>query len=178
MGTPHLFLIGYRGTGKSTVGKQLAQRLGWHWVDTDRWIEQQSCRTISELFSEAGEEFFRDWETRAIEEACRKDAHASVVSLGGGAILRARNRELLALNGRSVWLQAASSRIAERLASDLESGVQRPSLTVAGTIAEIEHVMTQREPLYRQAADLIVLTDSKGVGEIVDQIEFWYSEQK
>lgn len=177
MGTQHLFLIGYRGTGKSTVGARLAKRIGCRWIDTDRWIEEQSCKTISELFSGAGEEFFRDWETRAIEEVCREHAPASVVSLGGGAVLRSRNRELLALHGRCVWLQAATSRIAERLAMDVESGVQRPSLTSAGTLAEIEHVLTLREPLYRQSADLQMATDSKSVDEIVDEIELWYSKQ-
>jgi shikimate kinase len=177
MGPQHLFLIGYRGTGKSTVGVRLAKRLGRNWVDTDRWVEEQSRQTIPELFSGAGEEFFRNWETRAIEDVCREHAPPSVVSLGGGAVLRSRNRELLSSHGRCVWLQAETSRIAERLAMDVESGVQRPSLTSAGTLAEIVQVLTLREPLYRQAADLQVATDSKSVDEVVDEIALWYSQQ-
>ena len=117
-----LALIGYRGTGKSTVGRILADRLDRPFLDADLEIEARAGRSIASIFAEWGEPAFRDWEERTLVELTATYPDA-ILATGGGAVLRASNRELLARFGFVVWLRAEPAELARRLEADQ---AQRP----------------------------------------------------
>ena len=141
-GAFNISLIGYRGTGKTTVGKLLANRIGFLCVDTDEAIEQRSGRSVAELFEQRGEAEFRDIESEVIAELTAKTGR--VLSLGGGAVSREANRERIHACGPVVWLRANVATIAERMGLDPTTASRRPNLTSAGGIAEIEDVLRGR----------------------------------
>jgi len=162
-----LVLIGYRGTGKTTVARLVAERLGWPWVDADVEIESRAGKSIKEIFDDDGEERFRDLETEVVADLARRKQ--TVVALGGGAVLREENRA--AVRGCTVvWLQAGSETIHARIASDPSTGARRPNLTVAGGRAEITDLLAQREPVYKSCADCAVDTEGRTPEQIADQI--------
>ena len=109
-------LIGYRGTGKSTVAQQLAPRLAWDWVDADVEVELRAGKSIAAIFADDGEAAFRDLETEVVEELFRRERIA--IAVGGGAVLREPNRQAIARCGAVVWLRAAVDVLAERQAAD------------------------------------------------------------
>jgi shikimate kinase len=149
--------------------------MGRPFVDTDHWVELHSQRSIRELFEKEGEEAFRDWESRAIDSVCMPDTVPSIVSLGGGAILRPGNRAMLKQHGQTVWLTARATTLASRISRDEINRVRRPSLTGLGELAEVEKVLALREPLYREAADWTLNTEALKIDEIADQIAQWVS---
>ncbi len=153
-----LALVGCRGSGKTTVGRIVAESLGLPFFDCDRVVEARSGRGIPELFAESGETAFRDWEERVLADLCARHPEA-VLATGGGAVLRRANRERIREHGRVVWLKASPLELARRIALDAET--QRPALTSAGVIDEIECVLAERTPLYAAIAnDAIDATDS------------------
>lgn len=164
----HLYLTGYRGCGKSTVAKQLADRLRRPVVDLDDIIESDANLTIATIFETENETGFRNRESESLQRVSQTTAR--VISLGGGAILREENRRIIRRTGLCVWLDAAPGVIAGRLASDSSTGNRRPSLTGQPVLQEIQDVMAQREPLYREAADLRVDTSELSVEAIVGRI--------
>lgn len=147
-------LIGYRGTGKTTVGRLLADRLGLDFADTDAEIERRLGRPIAEFWAEHGEPAFRDREEETLRDLTARPG--LVLATGGGAILRPANREALRRFGPVVWLKADPHVLADRLRHDAG---RRPALTSAGLLDEIAAVLAAREPLYRQIATLIVDTN-------------------
>jgi shikimate kinase len=160
-------LIGYRGTGKSSVAKLLAQRLGWSWIDSDVEIERRAAKSIKEIFDDGGEPAFRDWESAVVADVAQ---HTELVlSLGGGAVLRPENRAAIR-RGRVVWLTADPATIERRVHADPSTSARRPNLTTAGGLAEIEHLLALREPLYRECADSTVDTVQKTPEQVVDEI--------
>lgn len=163
-----LSLIGYRGTGKTTVARILARELGWIAVDGDEELERQTVRTIAEIFATDGEPAFRDLEERIVAKLCEREN--VVLSLGGGAILRPATRLRLIAAGPVIWLTAAPSTLAERLSLDPTTGARRPNLTAAGGLAEIEQVLAVRTPLYAQCATFAVDTDARSPEEIAQEI--------
>ncbi|MFN9604607.1 MAG: shikimate kinase [Planctomycetota bacterium] len=169
----HLFLIGYRGSGKSTIGAILAAALKRPFLDTDAWIEQYAHRSIPEIFASEGEEAFRELETLAIERLPRDPS--SVGSLGGGAVLRVANRELLRSSGRIVWLRADPNILAQRLSADSCRGFSRPSLTGEDPIREIEHVLATRTPIYKTLCDWELETVGRTPSELAQAIADWYA---
>jgi shikimate kinase len=171
----HLFLVGYRGSGKSSVGRILAERMNRPFVDTDHWVELHSQRSIKELFEKEGEEAFRDWESLAIGSVCVPGSVSSIISLGGGAILRPGNRAMLKQHGQTVWLTAPATTLASRISRDEANRIRRPSLTGLGELDEVEKVLALREPLYREAADWTLNTEALELDEIADQIARWAS---
>jgi shikimate kinase len=161
-------LIGYRGTGKSTVAQQLAQRLGWDWVDSDIEVERRTGKSIAELFADDGEAAFRDLEADVVAEVCRRDRTA--IALGGGSVLRWESREAFRQCGAVVWLRASVEAIVARLRADETTAVRRPQLTRSGGRREIEELLAVRTPIYRGCATLEVDTDGKAPAEIADEI--------
>jgi shikimate kinase len=165
---PSVMLIGYRGTGKSTVARLLAEKLGWTWADADQCLEERHGRTIAEIFRDEGETGFRDKETALLAELCSR--RHQVLATGGGAILQGGNRELLRRSGMVVWLRADPETIWSRLQADAQTAKRRPALTQQGGREEIEALLAAREPLYRECADLIVDTGQREPAEVVAQI--------
>src|SRR5262249_22264322 len=108
-----LFLIGYRCTGKTTVARLLAERLGWDWLDADELLEPRHGGTIRQIFAEEGEAGFRDKEAALLTELCR--CRQTVIATGGGVILRAENRQRLREAGLACWLTADAATLWQRL---------------------------------------------------------------
>jgi shikimate kinase len=163
-----IFLVGYRGTGKTTVAQELASRLSFDWIDADDVVEQQAGKSITAIFAEDGEAAFRDCEQRVVAELTRK--RRTIVALGGGAVLSAVNRQVMRAAGPVVWLTASVDSILERLAADPTTAGRRPNLTPAGGKAEIEALLAQRTPLYRECATFMVDTEGKTAADVADEI--------
>lgn len=161
-------IVGYRGTGKTTVGALLAQRLGWDFVDTDPEVERRAGKSIASIFAEEGEPYFRTLESSVLGE--QLDRGQVVVSTGGGAILRDANRETMRQAGPVVWLTADVDVIAERISLDPSSQSRRPSLSGTDPVSEIQEVLNRRLPLYDDAAGITVVTNHRTPASIVDEI--------
>jgi shikimate kinase len=125
--TPAIYLIGFMGCGKSTVGRALAEELGWSFVDLDEEIEKKKQTTISQIFDSEGEEAFRGIETAALRDRVRnvQSGRPQVVSLGGGAFLADENFELVSNNGVTVWLDCPFSQIERRIAGQTHRPLAR-----------------------------------------------------
>jgi shikimate kinase len=160
-------LIGYRGSGKTTVARSLAARLGWSWADADAVIEESSGCTIKEIFETEGEGGFRERERRALAELLRRDR--LVLAAGGGAILNRQTRCEMKSAGPVVWLRASVAELAARIDSDPATAARRPNLA-SGGIDEISRLLAEREPLYRECASLCIDTDGLAVAEVVEHV--------
>ena len=161
----NIVLIGYRGTGKSTVGRQLAARLGRVLVSTDAEIVKRVKRTIPEIVAREGWEYFRDLESSICRELSSRDQ--LVIDTGGGAILRTENIEALKNNGAVFWLTASVETIAKRIGGDN----QRPSLTGSQSfVDEIQSVLRERTPKYQAAADHMITTDDRSIDQLVETL--------
>jgi shikimate kinase len=164
----NLFLIGYRGTGKSAVAQRLALVLGWEWVDADVEIELCAGKSIAEMFAQEGEAAFRDLEESVVAKLCQRSSQ--VIALGGGAVLRPATQARVRRAGSVVWLTASPQSIAERLAADATTVTRRPNLTPHGGMAEIEQVLRERSPIYQACADYTIDTDHRSAQEVADEI--------
>ena len=169
----NLILIGYRGTGKSTVARLLASRLGWESVSTDALIIERAKLPIPEIVSTFGWDHFRDLETAVCKDLQGKD-HL-IIDTGGGLILRNVNVEALKPGGVMCWLTATVETISRRIAHDS----QRPSLTSGKTfLEEIEEVLRERTPRYQAAADFFVETDSDSADQVADRVLAKFRESR
>lgn len=168
LGDKPIFLIGYRGTGKSTVAGALAARLGYDCVDADAIIEERAGKTIAAIFAEDGEPAFRDAEAQVVAELCAR--LRIVAALGGGAVLRDGNRAAIRAAGPVVWLTASVDTIVARITADSATASRRPQLTAAGGKAEVESLLAVRTPLYRECATLIIDTEGKTASELAEEI--------
>jgi shikimate kinase len=164
-----ILLIGYRGTGKSTLAPLVAARLGWRAVDADLELERRAGASIRALIEREGEAGFRDREAALLEELCALSQH--VVATGGGVVLREANRERLRQAGRVIWLTATADEICARLESDPTTPARRPALGVGGR-TEVEEALRAREPLYRACAEGVAATDGPPE-RVVDVILAW-----
>ena len=164
----NIVLIGFRGTGKSTVGKLLAKRLERDFVDSDKYIESSTGKTIKCIFEEDGEEGFRKIETGIIAELSKVDN--KVISAGGGAVLKEENVRNLKDNGFLVLLEATPEIIHNRIAQDEKTTQQRPSLTDKKPLDEIKHLIAKREHAYKNAADFTINTSYVSCEDIVTEI--------
>lgn len=164
----NLVLIGLRGTGKSTVARLLAERLGWPWFDADAEIEQRAGKSIAAIFADDGESAFRDWESQVVAELAGRDR--AVLALGGGAVVREANRTAIGRLGRVVWLTASPEVLWRRITADGLTAKRRPNLTSGGGINEIIATLDARRDVYRQCAQLEVDTEGRTPAEVADAI--------
>jgi len=161
-------LIGYRGTGKTSVAPRLAERWGWEWIDADVELERHAGRTIHQIFVADGEAEFRRLERAVVQDLLQHDR--LVLASGGGAILNTDTRRDFRAAGPVVWLHADVETIARRIAEDKTTSARRPNLTALGGVDEIRAVLAAREPLYRETATVIVETMDKPVEAVVEEI--------
>jgi shikimate kinase len=164
----NIILIGYRGTGKTTLARNLASRLGWAWADSDLEVEKNAGKSIREIFEDDGEPCFRDWEGRAIADLANR--LECVVATGGGAVIRPENRQMIRRSDHVIWLRAKPETILDRIRADHTSVSRRPNLTSHGGLEEIRSLLFQREPWYQECATTSVNTDSRTLTEIADEI--------
>ena len=161
----NIVLVGYRGTGKSAVGRLLAARLGREFVSTDAEIVKRAKRPIPEIVAQEGWEYFRNLESEICRELAGRDR--LVIDTGGGAILRTQNVEALKKNGAVFWLTASVETITKRIGG----GNQRPSLTgTKSFVDEIQEVLRERTPKYQAAADHIIATDDRSITQLVETL--------
>jgi shikimate kinase len=175
--TLHLYLVGYRGTGKTTVGRLVAAALGWPFVDLDERIEAVAGRSIADIFADEGEDGFRDRESAALREVAllplsasergpggevwseeRENKNQIVISTGGGIVLREENRKHIVNTGLVVWLQASAETIWARLQADATTAGRRPNLS-GGGLAEIIELLALRERFYQDVSEAPLNTD-------------------
>jgi len=164
----NLVLIGYRATGKTTLARLLAGRLDWRWVDADVEIEHRSGKSIARMFAEDGEAAFRALEAEVIADLCRRQQ--LVLAAGGGAPLRSESRRAMRQSGKVVWLKALPETVHARISGDATTAGRRPNLTAQGGLEEIVRLMRQREPVYRESADLQVDTEGRTPEQLAAEI--------
>ncbi|HRX86410.1 MAG TPA: shikimate kinase AroL [Phycisphaerae bacterium] len=170
----NVVLIGYRGSGKTTVGRLLAEELDAAFIDTDELIAHMAGQTIAEIFAAEGERGFRERESNAIRMATAKPNR--VISVGGGAVESADNRKRLRGYGTVVWLEAPASILWKRIQADPASGAQRPNLA-SGGLAEVEEVLARRVPLYAETAHLVVRVGDGTPRRVMSDIQEWLAAQ-
>ncbi|MDD5712288.1 MAG: shikimate kinase [Smithellaceae bacterium] len=164
----NIVLIGYRCTGKTSVGKVIAKMNGIPFIDTDEMIEQAEGTSIRAMVEKKGWSYFREREREAVT-ALPKDRD-NVIATGGGVVTDRENVCVLKKGGKIVWLVADGRTIAERMRRDPQSDERRPPLGDGGLYEEIASVLAQREPYYRAAADFSIDTDGKDVEVIAREV--------
>jgi shikimate kinase len=166
-----IVLIGSRGSGKTTIGRKLADRLWQTFVDVDDLIVRRVGKSIKDIFDQDGEPRFRDVESEVVREVARLADH--VIGVGGGTLMREENRQALKDAGHKlIYLRCEPEELHRRIESDPQSKLTRPNLTdLGGGIEEIEHLISVREPVYRQSMhaelDVTHLTPEEAVVYIV-----------
>ena len=170
----NLVLIGYRCTGKTTIGRLLAEKLGWPLVDTDTLIQQRAGKSIKDIVAAGGWPEFRRLEREVIADVAAEDRQ--VIGAGGGAILDEANRNALRAGGRVVLLAAAPEIIWQRMKADPKTLAERPNLTDSGGIAEVRNVLAEREAAYQAACHYAVPTDRWSPDEAAARILEWFKE--
>ncbi|MEX1075484.1 MAG: shikimate kinase [Pirellulales bacterium] len=169
---PQVTLVGYRGSGKSSVAAAIAARLGCSWCDADDMLERETGRSIAEFIREQGEPAFRDAEAELLGRLLA--AEAGVVATGGGVVLREENRRLLRRLGPPVvWLSAPPEVLRRRLAADPATASRRPALGGGDVLDEVALALARREPLYREVADGVVDGAIDPLHRIAERITAW-----
>lgn len=163
-----IILIGYRCTGKTSVGKLIAERLGLPFYDTDELIQKHVGKTIREIVAEKGWDAFRAAEKAIIKQL--PSIGDAVIAVGGGAVMEVENREVLHDKGFCVWLIADEKTIVERMRNDKASAAQRPPLSDEGMGRETTKILEARRPIYQELADCTVDTAGKEIDVIVDEV--------
>jgi len=164
----NVVLIGYRATGKTSLARLLAERLGWNWVDADTEIEKRAGKSITNIFADDGETAFRNIEEDVTADLCKRDR--IVIASGGGAPMRQTNRVAMQNGGKVVWLTATPETIYSRMAGDHTTAERRPNLTSQGGLEEIIALITQREPIYQESANVRVDTEGKTLEQLTTEI--------
>ncbi|WP_291145709.1 shikimate kinase [Hydrogenophaga sp.] len=162
--TSPVFLVGLPGSGKSTVGRQLARRLGLPFVDVDHAIEARIGCSIRSFFEREGEDPFRAIESMMLDELSM--GPSKIISTGGGAVLRSENRDLMRERGSVVYLRSSPEELIRRLRHDRN----RPLLQVADPLAKLRELHAQRHPLYAETAHFTIETGRPSVATLVNMI--------
>lgn len=194
-----IILIGYRATGKTTLAVKLGKILGWPSLDTDplieevageeeisqdviqariskvELIEKKAGKSISQIFAEHGEAYFRELEAQVVAEVLRETAPL-VLATGGGVPLRADSRKLLRKSGVVFWLQAFPKTIYARINKDKTSQGRRPALTNLSPIREIEEMLKKRDSAYRSTAHYILDTENLNLDQLCERVLALYKE--
>jgi shikimate kinase len=161
----NIYLVGMPGAGKTTVGRQLARRMQRSFIDADHEIESRTGVRIPLIFDIEGEQGFRDRESKVIAELASETN--LIVATGGGAVLRPVNRMALKQGGTVVYLHVVPRLLFERTRLD----PNRPLLQVADPMQKIEELFAQRDPLYREVADIVINSMGGSINHLVKQVE-------
>lgn len=166
MSDHNIVLIGFMGSGKTSVGQELSRMLGIPDLDTDQLIVEQEGMSVSDIFAEKGQDYFRRTETEVIRQLQKREGRY-ILSVGGGLPLREENRPLLRKLGTVIYLKTGVPTLCGRLKGDTE----RPLLRGEGTLQEkITKILSEREAKYEDAADTEVVTDGLSVREVAEKI--------
>ena len=169
---PRVTLVGYRGSGKSSVATHLARLLGCSWQDADDVLERAAGESITALVASRGESFFRDLESDLLVRLLADES--GVLATGGGVVLRGSNRATLRAKGRPVvWLTASADVLRARLAADPATATRRPALAGTNPLDEVAATLAVREPLYREVADAVIDVSSDPPERIAGRIATW-----
>jgi shikimate kinase len=160
----NIFLVGPMGAGKSTIGRQLAEALGYEFLDSDQDIQRRTGVDIPTIFEYEGEEGFRKRERQVIQELAEREG--VVLATGGGVVLRADNRQQLAARGYVIYLHCSPEQQYARTSRDRN----RPLLDTDDPLQRLRDLMVEREPIYRQVADMVVSTERRGTSSVVKEI--------
>ena len=159
----NIILIGFMGSGKSTLARILSKELGWPSVSTDAWVEEKERKSITDIFKESGEAYFRDLEHQAVVEITA--SQGVIVDCGGGVVLNPKNIEILTKTGTLVYLSCAPEEIYRRILAQ----PKRPLLDVTDPMARIHELLKQRQPFYEQA-DMIVDTSDGDLHRVAREV--------
>ena len=162
----NIILIGYMGSGKSTVGRKTAKAVEYNFLDTDIMIEEEEGMTISELFEAKGEPYFREKETEIIQRLIA-EPKGNIVATGGGLPMKEGNAELLKKLGTVIYLKAETDTLVKRLTGN----TTRPLLQNGDLREKIETMLAVRGPVYEACADVVLQTDNMSFYEIICNIE-------
>jgi shikimate kinase len=164
MRAQNIFLVGPMGAGKSTVGRQLAEALSYTFKDSDQEIQRRTGVDIPTIFEFEGEEGFRNRERQMIQDLVAENG--IVLATGGGAVLDPENRQNLAARGVVIYLHCSPEQQYARTSRDRN----RPLIQTEDPLSTLRELMAEREPLYRQVADLVVTTEKRGTASVVKEI--------
>ncbi|SHI86873.1 shikimate kinase [Rubritalea squalenifaciens DSM 18772] len=172
----NIVLIGFMGSGKSTVGRELGKLLGYPIVDTDHKIEEQEGLTIPEIFSTKGEDYFRTTETKLIQSLCEEGISHHIIATGGGLPMREENRPLIRQLGYVVWLQADVDTILNRTSRNSN----RPLLQTDNPRKTIEELLEKRNPVYEEVCHLRIRTSNLDIEEtahgILESARYFFAQ--
>jgi len=160
----NVFLVGMMGAGKTTLGRALARRLGREFIDTDRLLVERTGVPVTTIFEIEGEDGFRKRESALLREVAARTG--CVVATGGGAVLAAENRDAMRQAGTVIYLRARLESLWERLRHD----ATRPLLATADPRATLAAILAERDPLYREAAHLVVDTGAQAASTLVNRV--------
>ena len=167
----NLYLVGYRCTGKSSVGRIVSDALGWIFVDMDNELQAEEGRNIQQIVQDQGWEYFRKRESNLLQRLGR--GSKQVIATGGGVVTNPSNVSRMHSSGKVVWLHGSPNTIAQRMAADNHTGGQRPPLRGRDSVAEIEDILAERLPLYQQAMHFRVDTDGLSPREVAELVLAW-----
>ena len=160
----NIYLIGYRGTGKTTLGRALSRKFRRKFVDLDLLIEEREGRKIEEIFAKDGEKYFRDIEHKVLSEIARQSD--LIVSTGGGIVILPENREIIKSTGITIYLTADDKTIYKRIKNDKN----RPPLTSKPPLEEVHHLLSIRKPFYEELADITIDTSVSNIEDCSKKI--------
>ena len=172
----NLYLVGYRCTGKTSVGRLLAKAMAWTFVDMDHELVTEAGIPIEEMVDSRGWKYLREGEAQLLESLSQ--ATKQVISTGGGIVTVPENIAVMRGSGKVVWLHASPDTIAARMEADRSTAGQRPPLHGNDSVVEIEEVLAERLPLYDEAMHLQVETDELSLEEVTESILRWLESQR
>ena len=163
-----VILIGFRGAGKTTVGKLLAERLKLPFLDLDDEVQRRVGLSIKEMVERYGWSYFREMERAVLEDLIEKEG--CLVAFGGGSVLHEDLMEKLRNRAFIIYLKISSASAVERITKDSKSEQTRPSLSNLSLVEEVERVLKERTPLYKKYADIIIDSDGKDLNTLLKEI--------